>query len=454
MNTSKRLIGGMIQRCIRIWNSGIRFNATTTRVFNVTTGFLKNIWQRKFRIGVSVAVAIALVTAIPFLVFFIALLWNLFSKLWFWFGVGETLHRSELIRNAALTVVGPLALGIACWRSVIAHKQQVTAHKQQVIANMQQQADALSRLDERFQKGSQMLGSKKFVVRMSGMTILEQLFDEHPGKFHTKVVKLLGKFTKSREGELTKLTVIDMQEALLAIGRINRLAIFAYSIRRIDVTHSNFDGVELNGGKFLRIDFFKSTFREKTKIRNFLFRDSRLFLANFDDTFFFNVVFSGSALGNASFVKAKLRNVQFVRSRLHSVSFLNTNLDRCKFIDSYADKAVFSGATLFKVSFSGTSLENANFYRAKLIRAIFSGSSLRSVSLIEANLEFADLTDADLTDADLTDANLQGVINLTQAQLDVACQSEGPSPKLDKRFAWDKDAAIRRYMMSRGEIRN
>jgi hypothetical protein len=74
---------------------------------------------------------------------------------------------------------------------------------------------------------------------------------------------------------------------------------------------------------------------------------------------------------------------------------------------------------------SGTDLRGVDLCWAHLEAAIFKGSHLEGARLVEAHLEGAFFTDANVTGADLTgacldDADLEGVVGLTEEQLDGA----------------------------------
>lgn len=100
------------------------------------------------------------------------------------------------------------------------------------------------------------------------------------------------------------------------------------------------------------------------------------------------------------------------------------------------------GALLFDANLSWIWVVSSNLTGASLSDANLTGSVLSS-----SNLTNADLAGVDLTDANLTDANLTGVRNLTQEQLDKACQSPEGEPPHDTPVGlkWNKDEAIERW---------
>ena len=84
---------------------------------------------------------------------------------------------SATIRNVGLVIAAPVALVLAIWRSMVAEKQAAIA--------------ARSLQEGRFQKASEMLGSKLPSVRLGGIYALCQLARDDPGEFHLQVVRLL-----------------------------------------------------------------------------------------------------------------------------------------------------------------------------------------------------------------------------------------------------------------------
>ena len=86
----------------------------------------------------------------------------------FWeqfYGAGST-----TIRNIVLVIAAPIALVLAIWRNIVAERQVET--KQHGLLN------------ERYQKGAEMLGSGVLTVRLGGIYALQHLAEEHPEIYH------------------------------------------------------------------------------------------------------------------------------------------------------------------------------------------------------------------------------------------------------------------------------
>ena len=97
----------------------------------------------------------------------------------------EVLHSeqdsvSTTIRNLGLLIGGAIAIVLAAWRSKVAEGQADTAQQ--------------SLLNERYQKGAEMLGSEVLAVRLGGIYALQQLAAEEPLRYHVNVMRLFCAF--------------------------------------------------------------------------------------------------------------------------------------------------------------------------------------------------------------------------------------------------------------------
>ena len=106
------------------------------------------------------------------------------ARYWCWLTVGGMESPSATIRNVGLVIAAPVAVVLAIWRSMVAEKQRTVAEKQAAIAARYLQ-------EGRFQKASEMLGSKLPSVRLGGIYALQQLAKDDPGEFHLRVVASL-----------------------------------------------------------------------------------------------------------------------------------------------------------------------------------------------------------------------------------------------------------------------
>lgn len=90
---------------------------------------------------------------------------------------------STTIRNVGLVVGGVIAILLAVWRSTVAERQTATAQQ--------------GLLNERYQKGAEMLGSGVLSVRLGGIYALQRLAKEHPEQYHVQIMRLLCAFVRN-----------------------------------------------------------------------------------------------------------------------------------------------------------------------------------------------------------------------------------------------------------------
>ena len=117
----------------------------------------------------------------------------------FWDELGnENESVSTTIRNVGLLVGGVAAVLIAVWRSIVAERQTTTSQQ--------------GLLNERYQKGAEMLGSKVLSVRLGGIYALEQLAAEQPQYYHLKIVKLFCAFMRHPVKDKSRQSKEDEEE--------------------------------------------------------------------------------------------------------------------------------------------------------------------------------------------------------------------------------------------------
>ena len=136
-----------------------------------------------------------------------ALLWTLWVyrdgvlNCWEWFVKGPIGRESgsTTVRNLSLVIGGLIAIGLAYWRSVVADRQAKAS---------QDQAETSQRglLNERYQKGAEMLGSEVLAVRLGGIYALQRLAEDEPEQYHVQIMRLFCAFvrhpTKERGGKV------------------------------------------------------------------------------------------------------------------------------------------------------------------------------------------------------------------------------------------------------------
>ena len=125
--------------------------------------------------------------------------------LWDWFRGGTPSAESNgaTIRNIGLLIGAAVALEFAIWRTIVA----------------QQQLDVAQRglLNDRYQKGAEMLGNNALAVRLGGIYALRNLAKERPEQYHVQVMTLLCAFIRHPLGEGNLSTSEDVSVAIGAI---------------------------------------------------------------------------------------------------------------------------------------------------------------------------------------------------------------------------------------------
>ena len=101
---------------------------------------------------------------------------------------------SNTLSNVALIAAGILALAFAAWRAKIADSQSRTAQRQADIAQR-------GLLNERYQKGAEMLGSHVLATRMGGIYALQRLAEDHPNEYHVQIMRLFCAYVQHPTGK-------------------------------------------------------------------------------------------------------------------------------------------------------------------------------------------------------------------------------------------------------------
>ena len=240
---------------------------------------------------------------------------SLISLLYYWDWLSAEESNSSTIRNIFLAAAALIALPLAIWRSTVAGRQADTAQQQSEIAQR-------GLLNERYQKGAEMLGSRVLSVRLGGIYALQSLASENPGQYHIQIMRLFCAFVRNldgvQDGSLTPAIEIgsggeeegndqpprmreDVQAVMEAIrGR-------AESVVYLEKE----DGFELYFGEanlsFLRLD--------------------------------------NADLSNARFSKANLSGTSFSKANLSCAKLWKTSLSGATFTEAYLAATDFSQST-------------------------------------------------------------------------------------------------------------
>ncbi len=239
--------------------------------------------------------------------------------------------RSTTIRNVGLVIGGVVALVFAVWRGVVAHRQAVTAERQAETALRQSETAEQGLLNERYQKGAEMLGSEVLAVRLGGIYALQRLAEEHPEQYHIQIMQLFCAFVRNpageaegpvwrtdRNGDLIRGLREDVQAVMNAIGKRGNVGIdleFGPEDFRLDLTNAN-----LQHGMFQELDL-SGAFLMSAKLPGAYLGRSDLSGAFLDDACLRGARFPNANLTGVSFADAKLTDASLVDANLTGASF-------------------------------------------------------------------------------------------------------------------------------------
>ena len=311
------------------------------------------------------------------------------------------------IRTVALVIGGVVAAILAMWRSRVAERQATTAQR--------------GLLNERYQKGAEMLGNEVLSVRLGGIYGLQRLAEEHPEQYHVQVMRLLCAFVRHP---------IEVEIAAMSSDRI---LFFESPEIREDVQAA----MEAIGYRSEEGTILEKQSKFKLNLREADISNARLDEAN---------------LAGADFTNADLRHARLTRADLSDAILWHADLscvihpELPVMIQTLLDGANLCGANLMYANLSGARLQGARLCHSNLFEANLSSTFLFQAKLISADISLANLTGAILDNANISNAELgKGQMlgswltrqeklpttRLTQAQLDEAIAESGRPPQLN-----------------------
>ncbi len=245
---------------------------------------------------------------------------------------------STTFRNVGLVVGGVLALLLAFWRSIIADLQVKTAQR--------------DLLEQRYQKGLEMLGGPNQSERLGGIYELQRLAHEHPNQYHVPVIRRFCAFVRNpavyadgtpdsdvrhEPPHETSPVREDFQAIMDAIGsRVKtHLDLEAGSKFQLNLKGSDLSGIQLTGANltsrpwwewktFSRMEFFN--FRGEGDLSYTKFCSARL-----DSGELANTNLSGACMCKAWLIGTDLSGADLTNANLHGALFAGTNLSGTRF---------------------------------------------------------------------------------------------------------------------------
>ncbi len=217
-------------------------------------------WLRSFWRGIGVEI---IVVAVLFIVGGLSWLawcywWDWACREWLVMGSNCRESGSTTLRNLGLVVGGLLAIGFGIWRGVVADRQAKAS---------QDQAKTSQRglLNERYQKGAEMLGSEVLAVRLGGIYALQRLAEDEPEEYHVQIMRLLSSFVRNPTEEVNGLSkrlvtasqpIIrtvreDVQAALTAIRSYSNYSGLGIALEKKKHFRLNLAGANMNGATLM-----------------------------------------------------------------------------------------------------------------------------------------------------------------------------------------------------------
>ena len=276
------------------------------------------------------------------------------------------------------------------WRSWVAQRQADTAEQ--------------GLLNERYQRGAEMLGSDVLAVRLGGIYALQRLAEEHPQQYHIQIMRLFCAVIRNPTVDSHGETGLASQETGEAAethedGGGVRPRQDVEAVMEAIATRKTV-GLELERDIGFRLDFRRADLSCLDLLR-----------------------VKGMKLSGAILTDANLSGIRLPPG---------TNLSSIR--DGY--EVNLSKARLNRVNFGFS-----NLWKADLSNSLLVGSDLQIADLRHANLSGATLANADMSGTSLRCANLSGAKfsiddhpparGLTQAQIDQACADRDNPPELD-----------------------
>ena len=373
-----------------------------------------------------------------------------------WLTGGES--ASTTLRNIGLIIAAAIGLPLALWRSTVAERQADAARRQ---------ADTAVQLllNDRFQKGAEMLGNADIgLVRIGGIHALARLANEYPDSFHIPVMQLFAAFVVDRtrgeavehvgppedsetpgDEEQREPDADDAEKEEEATGRDD--------VRWFESAPAEFYGPFFTTDRKVGpvpelakdVEAVMSQIAQRSE-RQIALESKEAFRMNLADACLPGLIFHGANFSNFDFTMADLRRVRgwqacfanavlpgadLSAANLHGANFRGADMRRVNLSASRLGGADLRDAnlglvdlvgqnlwkgTLFPSRLVGVQLQGADLRGAELGGADMRGASLGAAKLDAADLDGADLSGADLRAASLRDAKLGGA-DLSNANL-------------------------------------
>lgn len=275
------------------------------------------------------------------------------AVIWFW---GEWIicdlgsEDGSVLRNLSLVIGTILAIivgiPLAWWRAHTSWQQaeaaldQVEKSQEQVdTAQRQAETSASGLLNDRYQKGAEMLGSDTLATRLAGIYALEKVAREHPDEYHIQIMRLLCGFIRHptlwKDKDLADgSSRSDVEAAVHAISRCRKQLLAQEQLKKIegdyrpDLTGAYLANASLEGINLVRVRLIRANLTDAE------LKDSDITGADLQD----------ACLLSTSLVSANLSGANLERANLSAANLAITNLSYAALNNVDATLAYFAGA--------------------------------------------------------------------------------------------------------------
>ena len=270
---------------------------------------------------------------------------------WDQLSAGESL--SSTIRNIGLVAAALIGLPLAFWRSTTADRQSNTALEQSTTAITQVGIASQGLLNERYQKGAEMLGGSVLTVRLGGIYALQRLAEERPDDYHIQIMNLFCAFVRQpTQSDIARdvRVAMDVQEAMNAIVLLSQ---DPRQIERLDLSGANLVGLNLEDAN-LSGAMLDGTYWGTASLAGVNLSDTSLNSASF---------FAGSF--EMEIHRAKMRRADLTDAGLSDVRMVDVDLSDAKLDRANLSRATLTRTNMTGASLIGTVLNGARFYDVK-----------------------------------------------------------------------------------------
>ena len=350
---------------------------------------IRDFCRRNSTLFVTVIVALSCTVGIVYL----EDIWNWSARI----TENQNESNSAILRNLVLIIAPVVALILALWRLSIADRQSK-------IANLQQKSAQQHFLNDRFQKGIDMLVDPSLTIRLGGIASLQNLSLESMENHHLQIMGLFSHFVryppKYADDEPKSLQFKHFEKENLP-----------YNTERIDINEV-LEYLGQRGNKE----------REFEQIKNYIldFRYADLSHVNLEDG-----DWSSTNMSFVNLKKAIIKDCNFENAVMNYADLTRTDLLSCNLTDVSLNFANLTKSNLF-----GCVLRKADLCLSIMRDSILFEANLENVILYKCDLSGANFKDASLFGTDLSDAILRNAKNLTQQQIDQALAEFGNPPDL------------------------